>query len=811
MKQLKFLLFLASLLQLSALSAHAQGVQIRGKVTLAATGEPLAGADVFLQGSATSTTTNKQGWYQLPALPAGNYALAVFYLGYKSQLKEIQIEAGQSPEVHFELEVLEALLDELTIFEQRNNSGITRLKAVEGTAIYEAKKSEVIVLDNITANLATNNSRQIYSKVPGLNIWESDGAGIQLGIGGRGLSPNRTSNFNTRQNGYDISADALGYPESYYTPPAEAVEKIQIVRGASSLQYGTQFGGMINFVMRKGPTDTPLEFSTRQSIGSFGLFNSYNSLGGTVGKLNYYTAYQRKQGKGWRPNSDFEVNTLFTDWNLQLSEKLFLCFEYTHMSYLARQPGGLTDKLFAQDPRQSIRDRNWFQVNWNLGAILMEYKFSDRTKLDMKSFGLLAGRDALGDLNPLNRPNELNRELIQDTFRNFGNEIRLMHHYTINGHQAVFLTGTRYYQGLTHKMQGAADSGKEANFTFLNADSLYSDHLFPNRNFAFFMENIFSISEKFSITPGVRYEWIDTRSKGYYHQIRLKKDENGLPVETTIVQPDSMKRKRPVFLGGIGLSFKPNEQQELYGNLSQNYRSITFTDLRVRNENFYVDPNLKDEKGFSADLGLRGQNAWLNYDLSVFYLDYSDKIGSVNENIKGMQKRVRKNISDAYIIGAESFIEGDLMALLSSKPRFRLSVFSNLALIEGRYISSQESVFQGKKIELVPRVNLKTGLNFRKKNFSASWQWTYVSPQFTDATNVDKKMPSAVDGLIPAYQIMDLSLQYNLNNFLFEGGINNLSNQHYFTRRATGYPGPGIIPADGRNFYLTFGYKFRKK
>ena len=86
----------------------------------------------------------------------------------------------------------------------------------------------------------------------GLNIWESDGAGVQLGIGGRGLSPNRNSNFNTRQNGYDISADPLGYPESYYSPPLEAIERIEIVRGAASLQYGTQFGGMLNFKFKKG-------------------------------------------------------------------------------------------------------------------------------------------------------------------------------------------------------------------------------------------------------------------------------------------------------------------------------------------------------------------------------------------------------------------------------------------------------------------------------------------------------------------------------------------------------------------------------
>jgi Fe(3+) dicitrate transport protein len=34
-------------------------------------------------------------------------------------------------------------------------------------------------------------------------------------------------------------------------------------------------------------------------------------------------------------------------------------------------------------------------------------------------------------------------------------------------------------------------------------------------------------------------------------------------------------------------------------------------------------------------------------------------------------------------------------------------------------------------------------------------------------------------------------------------GVNNIADRAYFTRRATGYPGPGIIPSEGRSFYVT--------
>ena len=196
-------------------------------------------------------------------------------------------------------------LREVVVKEQQTDFGFTRMRSVEGLGIYEGKKSEVIIPDQLVANLATNNARQIFSRVAGLNIWENEGAGLQLSIGGRGLDPNRTSNFNVRQNGYDISADALGYPESYYTPPIEAVGRIQVVRGAASLQYGTQFGGLLNFVMQKPVADQKFQLVARQTVGSFGFYNAFTSASGTVGKVSYYSFFQYKQGNGWRPNSRF--------------------------------------------------------------------------------------------------------------------------------------------------------------------------------------------------------------------------------------------------------------------------------------------------------------------------------------------------------------------------------------------------------------------------------------------------------------------------------------------------------------------------
>ncbi len=702
-------------------------------------------------------------------------------------------------------------LNEVIITSDKDNDfGITRLKQVEGTAIYAGKKTEVIVLDDVNGNTATNNSRQIYAKVAGLNIWENDYAGIQLGIGGRGLSPNRTSNFNTRQNGYDISADALGYPESYYTPPTEALERIEVVRGAASLQYGTQFGGFLNFKFKQGPADKPIQVVARQTVGSFGFYNAFTSVGGTIKRLNYYTFYQYKKGDGWRPNSHFDVHTAFAGFNFRVTSKLKIGAEYTFMNYLAQQAGGLTDKQFEDNPRQSNRERNWFRVNWNLAAFTVDYELSETARINWRTFGLYAQRDALGNLGRIDRPdNTSNRNYLQDKYRNYGSELRYLKRYSFFTASSTFLVGARYYKGLTLRKQGLGDSGKNADFYYINPNSLEdSDYRFPSENIALFSENIFRITERFNITPGIRWEYINTNSDGYYH-------EQSTDLAGNILYQRNVQEKRSSYrnflLMGLGAGYKVNVNIEMYANFSQNYRSINFNDMRVLNPNAKVDLNLKDEKGYSSDLGIRGNiKHLLNFDVSLFYLKYNDRIGSVQkaDSVTYQIYRYRTNISDSRNIGIESFVELDIFRLIAGKNRkMGISIFSNYSLVNAEYINSQEpSVKSGNSVELVPKQILRTGINFSYKDFKITYQYAYTAEQYTEATNATFT-PSAVDGLIPAYHVMDLSLSYTYKRVSVSTGINNLANNMYFTRRADGYPGPGIIPSDGRSFYLTLQIK----
>lgn len=757
---------------------------------------------IYLNDDKNTAITDGMGRFSFDNLPNGEYMLH-FTSPSHEYLPMPVVISNADVAVRVYLSSRTKMLAEVMITDAQSTFGFKRMRAVDNMGIYEGKKTEVIVPEQLVANLSTNNARQVYSRVAGLNIWENDGAGLQLSIGGRGLDPSRSSNFNVRQNGYDISADALGYPESYYTPPVEGISEIQIIRGAASLQYGTQFGGVINFEMKKPVADKKLELVARQTVGSYGFYNTFTSASGTVNKLSYYTFFQYKRGDGWRDNSQFDNHTYYGNLGYALSEKTKIGIDFTQMGYLAQQPGGLTDEMFAQDPRQTNRARNWFKVNWNLIGLHLDHKINARSEFNLRVFGLYADRYSLGF-----RPNRVatvddntERDLIKGSFANIGAEARYLNRYEVASIPSVVLVGSRYYHGTNHNMQGLGSAGPGPDFSYINPDQFITyDYRFPNRNWSLFVENIFYLGDKFSVTPGLRFEHIFTTAKGYYGTIYRDLANNVIEISRA---EENRSNGRSFLLGGIGVSYRPTPFIDIYSNISQNYRSITFNDMRIANPSSLIDPDLEDETGYSFDLGIRSDQTTLyNYDVSFFYLNYSNRIGEIqsyDEHNRVLRKRT--NIGQAIIQGLEAYAEADVIGLaFPRQDEWSGVIFNNIALIHSAYDS-------GKEVEFVPKVNLKSGLRVGHKNVRASLQYSYLSRQYADATNSSVSDVSAVIGVIPSYSVMDLSVSYQYRKWRVEGSVNNLADRMYFTRRATGYPGPGILPSDGRSYFLTLQVK----
>ena len=777
---------------------------------------PIPFATVHIKNIDKVIYTNDQGFFSTPKLNYKSYVIEYSSLGYQKIIDTIILN---KPLIKIDKKILKERNINLKEFEfvEQQKFNIRKLRAIEGVMITQGKKTEAINVEKMDANKATNLSRQIFAKIPGLNIWESDGAGIQIGLGGRGLNPSRNSNFNTRQNGYDISADALGYPESYYTPPSEAIDEIQLIRGAASLQFGPQFGGLINFKLKEGNPTKNIELIARHTIGTFGLNNSFLSVGGTKSDWNYYGYLNYKSGEDFRPNSEFDVIHGHLNIKKRINEKTSLGIEITKMYYLAQQPGGLTDDNFFKQPDTSTRARNWFQVDWNLVNINFDYEINSNTKINSRLFALNAYRNSLGDLSEINRvdPDE-KRNLISGDFRNIGNETRVVHLYEPLANPWAFVFGIRAYKGFNKTLQGNGNSNNGPDFNFddfseniNSSNSIQSDYDFPSFNFSAFIEHIFNLNNKLSITPGIRYEYISTSAIGQFR--KSESDLVGTPLFDTVVSFANKNENRDFIIGGIGINYKLSNKIELYSNFSQNYRSINFSDMQISNPNFIIDPKLKDERGYNSDIGVRGKiKNKLYFDASVYMLFYNNRIGTrlTTDTVWFKPIQYRTNISQSRTIGFEMMIEADWLKLLSiNDNENKLSTFINFSYNNANYINSDILAFKNKKVELVPPIVLKTGFSFTKEKYSLSYQFSYTKEHFSDATNSENQVSNAVVGLIYSYFTMDLSCKMIFKSIQLETGINNLSNEIYFTRRATGYPGPGIIPSMPRSFYLCLQIK----
>ena len=788
-------------------NAYAQNTY-SGTVLALDNDKPLSDVEIHDFYDGFITKTNKDGHFKF--INKKEVVKLVFYkLDY--DFKVVDLKANNKEKIY--LQLYSVRLKEVMVLNKENRFSNTKLNDIVDNSIFAGKKTNNIIIENIAGDIAANNARHIYNKIGGLNIFQNDDAGLQLNIGSRGLNPGRSANFNIRQNGYDISADALGYPESYYTPTAESVKEIQVVRGAASLQYGTQFGGLVNFVLKKPTKGNKFRILTRNTIGSNSLYTNFTSISKKVKKISYYAFYNYKKGEGFRPNSNFESVNLYSYLEYKFSDLTKLSFEITYLTYLAQQAGGLTDKMFKENILQSNRDRNWFKVDWLLYNANFSYKINQNDNVSLNLFSLDANRFSLGyrnirvdQIDPLKE-----RDLIKGFFNNYGFESRYLNKYNVLSKNSVLLTGIKYYVSDNISEQGPGSVSYNSDFDFAYNEYPYytntSLNKYPNFNVAYFLENIFYIDSNLSITPGLRYEYIDTKSDGYYRSVNLNLVDQ--PIYDTTIYSKS-RNTRDFVLFGIGLSYKNINNYEIYSNISQNYRSVTFADITISSPTFLIDPNITDESGYSYDIGLRGvYNSFLSFDVNYFGLAYNNRIGFLQKRVEFMPnffttKTQKGNVGDAFINGFEGLIDLSVKNVLKD---LSLGGFINYAFTRSEYLKSGSKFIIGNKVEFSPEHNLKCGLNFNYKRLMVSLQSTYLSDQFTDASNSSESDISGILGIIPSYHILDFSSSIKFKKTKLFFGINNLLNNYYFTRRTTGYPGPGIIPSPLRNYYLTLELK----
>ncbi len=678
------------------------------------------------------------------------------------------------------------------------------LPDVNGTYLLAGKRSEIISITGQDANIAQKSARQLLARIPGLFVYDMDGTGNQLNVSTRGLDSHRSWELNIRQNGVITNSDMYGYPASHYSAPMESIERVELVRGTASLQYGAQFGGMINYVTKRADTTRRFGFESINAVGSYGLLSTYNAIGGRTGKLTYYGYYYRRGQNGYRQNSRSDAEAQFVSLDYQATPRLKLSAELGRSTYRTQSPGPLTDAQFAQDPRQSTRSRNFFSPDIYVPSLRLNWQLSDRTRLSATVSAVVGARnsvliDAFAIVpDTINRQTGQyrNRQVDQDHFNSYTAELRLLHRYTVLGIPATVAVGVQGMNNDLHRQQlGVGTTGTDYDLTLVRP--FVRDLHYYTRNIAGFAESQFHLTPRLTVSPGIRVENGQTDMRGtiaYYDPANLPRDI-----------------AHRFALLGISGQYKLSPTVQLYGGWSQAYRPVVFKDIIPSSIYERVANNLLDAHGYTLEAGINGYWSGLHANVSVYELLYRNRMGMiVGADADGTAYVLRTNIGNSRTRGVEALLEADLV----QTGRVRFSAFTSTAYMDARYISGRvtngaENVsVVNNKVESAPTWTTRNGLTIRYRTISLTTQYSYVSSTFSDALNTPVPTPNGARGPVPGYGLLDVNATWSIGqHVVIRGSLSNATNTQYFTKRPVMYPGPGVWSSDGRNGTVSVGFR----
>ncbi|MCP9755957.1 TonB-dependent receptor [Lacihabitans sp. CCS-44] len=696
-------------------------------------------------------------------------------------------------------------LNEIQIVEQLNKFNIQSLPIFKGTFLYAGKKTEVIHVLGLDANVAEKTARQIFAKIPGVFVYDMDGSGNQINISTRGLDPHRGWEFNVRKDGVITNTDMYGYPASHYSMPMEAIQSIELVRGTGSLQYGAQFGGMLNYIGKQVDSTKVFDFESTNSIGSFGLLSTYNAVGGQIGKVNYYAYYSKRVSDGYRNNSRSDYEAQSAQITYRPTSRLSLKADFSRSKYVIQLAGQQTDAMFNIDPRASIRSRNYYSPDIYVPSVSLNWTLNNRTKLSWVTSAIFGSRnsvmfDKTADVTDKIDSQTLqyaNRQVDIDNYHSYTSELRVLHEYRIGRLASILAGGVQLMNNDLHRrQQGKGTTGSD--FDLSITGNWGRDLHFKTQNIAIFIENRVNLSSKLAIAPGFRIESGQSKMSGvisYYDPTKL---QNVIP------------HRFPLF--GINTDYQLSKNQNIYVGFSQAYRPVIFKDIIPASIYEKSADNLKDASGYNFEAGYKGNFEKIRVELTYFQLLYKNRLGTLAQtDANGVFQILRTNIGNSFTRGLEMFLE--YYARINEKTNF--SIFTSTSLMEAKYLkaeirSGEKNInIEGNFVESTPQFISRNGVTFRYRRLSFTSLFSYTAKSYADALNTLQPSANGSVGLVPAYGILDFNATCRVSSkIMLKLNLNNSTNKQYFTKRPQFYPGPGIWASDGRSLNLTISTHF---
>lgn len=790
----RVLLVAGALIVPTTLQAQAE---LRGQVR-DQRGNAVIGVQVAIPALGRGALSDSSGAFTLSSLPSGRFLVTASRIGFETWRDSVALRDDAPARIAVVLRETVLSLERRVVQVEASHEELRPAPDVLSGVLTVGARSEVVSLRRSDVNFAEKVPRQVFARVPGVLVYDMDGAGNQTNISTRGLDPHRSWEFNVRQDGVLVNSDIYGYPASHYSPPMEAMERVELLRGTAALQYGAQFGGLLNY--RTRAPDTTRAFGIEGSLtgGSFDMRNVFVGFGGRVGRVDYQAYAAMRESDGFRNASRSDYDAQFAALTFHASTNLRLRARVGRSYYLHSVPGPLTDSMFYADPRTATRTRNWFSPEIVVPALRLEWEPSSRTSVSAQVSTLTGRRGSTLFVGFATTPDTINtvsgeyapRIVDIDDFDSRTAEVRLLHRHRLAAREATLVTGLTISRNHLHRrQQGPGSRGTDYD---LNVSGAFGRDLhYRSSGLAWFAEEMIAVTPRWRLIPGLRVERGLTRMTGtlaYYD-----------PADT----PRRVRHDFPLL--GIRSTFALDEGDELYGGWSQAFRPMLLKDLLPENAIERTDPAMRDARGWTTEFGHRGRRPRFGWDVGGFVMHYADRFGGVLRDDGGGPYLFKTNVGTARTVGLE--VAAD--AVISGGARGVLRGFTSLALFDARYIagsavqSGSNVALRGNRVEGVPSVIVRGGLSADGALGSVSLMASYTSDSYADALNERIPPPTGARGLVPAYLVWDLTASRPITPSLrMRLAVSNLLDAQYFTKRPAFYPGPGVWPSDGRSVQL---------
>lgn len=568
---------LTFIISLNICLLQSQNTTITGKVTDKRTGEALFGVNIVLQDN-TGCTTNEKGIYETEIKP-GRQTLNFYYIGYKNESRTVFVRPGESLEINVLLTQETQLLEEIVV-----SAGKHEQKLSEVIVSMEVIKAEMIENSN------TTDMDHAINKVPGVDIMDDQpsirgGSGYSYGAGSRVLVMVDDLPI--------LSADAGDAKWSFL--PVENVSQIEILKGASSVLYGSSaLNGVIN-LRTAYPGSEP---KTKVSV-----FNGF------------YMNPIRKELIWWGVNQPLFAGANF--------------FHSKQINNLDLVVGG---QLYSTDGYRQFESEERARVNMNLRYRCKKIKGlsyglnTNLMYLDKNDFFIwLDGDSGVYRQDPdayvHTRGTRFNTDPYVEYFTQKGNKHSLKTRYFLVDNKLPEDTLKNSVSEMYHLDYQYQKKIYDKHILTMGYTTSYGDiqsYLFGNHystNIALYSQIDWKL-KKLNISAGVRGEYF-----------KIDREESKSVIDGDTIQNWPIQ---PVFR--LGANYQLAEFTFLRASYGQGYRFPSIAEKYIATNlsslRLFPNPDLKAETGWSAEIGIKqgfkvsGWNGYL--DVAGFWQEYRE-------------------------------------------------------------------------------------------------------------------------------------------------------------------------------------------